>query len=91
MDEQLSVAASMGPDLGQSRLWTSGPNRAAMRQLPVAQPLMAVNGPLSSYVRDGTRPKEDGHDFGKQSFRNVELTGAARLYRAASSDQRERG
>jgi hypothetical protein len=33
---------------------------------------------------DGTRPKAEVGDTGKPALRNVEITGAARLYRAAS-------
>ena len=36
-------------------------------------------------------PLADLAGLGKQTFRNVEVTGAARLLRAASSDRRERG
>lgn len=40
----LSVAASMRPDLGQSRPWASCQNPAVERQLLAAQPQMTVNG-----------------------------------------------
>ena len=36
-------------------------------------------------------PFAAGRVLEKRSFRNVEMTGAAQLYRAASSDRRERG
>jgi len=47
------------PLIGQSRPWASGQHRAAMRQLPAAQPLMAVNGRfrhLRRTVPDPFRP-----------------------------------
>lgn len=43
--------------VGQSRLWTSGVNRAAMRQLPAAQTLMAVNGRFRQPRRTAPDPE----------------------------------
>jgi len=40
---------------------------------------------------DCFRPFADIGPLGKRTLRNVELTGAARLYGAAASDRRERG
>jgi len=39
-----AAAGKRWQQIGQSRPWASGLSRAAMRQLPAAQPLMAVNG-----------------------------------------------
>ena len=44
MAEVLPVGADMRPNFGQSRPWAYSRNRAAIRRLPGAQQLMAVNG-----------------------------------------------
>ena len=43
-DNILTEVDGQFTQLGRSRLWTSGQNRAAMRQLSAAQTLMVVNG-----------------------------------------------
>jgi len=52
--EQSPDKATHGQQVGRSRHWASGQNEAAMRQSPVAQPLMTINGRFR--YRRGTAP-----------------------------------
>jgi Lar family restriction alleviation protein len=47
-----------------------------------------ANGPVRTYLSEWD---DDEAEASWDKRHNVELTGAARLYRAASSDRRERG
>jgi hypothetical protein len=62
----------------ESRRWRHGNSSG--------KPVQAMKSARVSFV-----PVADLNNLGKQTLRNVELTGAVRLYRAASSDLRERG
>lgn len=55
MPEALNQTATKSVEqIGRSGLWVSGQNRTAMRKLPAADPLMAVNGRFRH--RSGTAP-----------------------------------